>query len=330
MKNKKAQFAAFSQPGVEIGFCFLFLAGCGSRLSFFGGVFGLKGLLVVNNFISGEKFSGIYNMLLCSAEKVGIELSVMKTGEILHNLDFVRRLECDFVLFWDKDVLLAKMLESCGFRVFNSADAIFCCDNKAYTALVLQKNGVPTPQTFTAPLTYEAFGYSDKAFLKNITAETGYPVVVKELYGSFGQQVSLVENEEELFSLSESLGSKGFLLQRFVETSFGKDLRINVVGNRVICSMLRFSVNGDFRSNISNGGKMQRYEPDEAQKRIAVDACRALGLDFAGVDILFGENSEPLVCEVNSNPHFKSSLECTGIDMSLEILRYIKEKVETE
>ena len=58
------------------------------------------------------------------------------------------------------------------------------------------------------------------------------------------------------------------------------------------------------------------------------DACRALGLDFAGVDILFGKDDEPIVCEVNSNPHFKSSLDCTGVDMSPLILSHIKERVQ--
>lgn len=280
--------------------------------------------------MESKKFFGIYSMLELSAKKEGIELSVMKSGDILHNIDFVKRLDGDFVLFWDKDVLLAKMLESAGFRVFNSADAIYYCDNKAYTALLLQKAGVPTPPTFTAPLTYEGVGYTDKAFLKSITAETGYPVVVKELYGSFGQQVSLVQNENELFSLVDSFGSKGFLLQKFVEASFGKDVRINVVGDCAVCSMLRHNVNGDFRSNISNGGTAERFEPNEETKKIAVAACRALGLDFAGVDVLFGEGGRPLVCEVNSNPHFKSSLDCTGVDMSEIILRYIKEKVENQ
>lgn len=290
----------------------------------------MKGLLVINNFIESQKFSGIYKMFEASAKKAGIMLSVLKTGEILHNLERVKTLDCDFVIFWDKDVLLAKMLESAGLRVFNSADAIFYCDNKAYTALLLQKEGVPTPQSFVAPLTYEGIGYRDKGFLKKITAETGYPVVVKELYGSFGQQVSLVRNENELFALVDTFGSKGFLLQRFVETSAGKDVRINVVGDRAVCSMLRYSVNGDFRSNISNGGKAECFEPDDETKAVAVAACRALGLDFAGVDVLFGEGGKPLVCEVNSNPHFKSSLDCTGVDMSEIILRYIKEKVESE
>ena len=72
----------------------------------------MKGILVINNFLESKKFFGIYSMLELSAKKEGIELSVMKSGDILHNIDFVKRLDCDFVLFWDKDVLLAKMLET--------------------------------------------------------------------------------------------------------------------------------------------------------------------------------------------------------------------------
>ena len=70
---------------------------------------------------------------------------------------------------------------------------------------------------------------------------------------------------------------------------------------------------------------MQAYTPDEAQAAVALEACRAIGLDFAGVDVLFGPDGMPLVCEVNSNPHFKSSYDCTGVDMSQAILAYLRE-----
>jgi ribosomal protein S6--L-glutamate ligase/gamma-F420-2:alpha-L-glutamate ligase len=62
-------------------------------------------------------------------------------------------------------------------------------------------------------------------------------------------------------------------------------------------------------------------------EKAAIDAAMAIGLDFAGVDVLFGKDG-PIVCEVNSNPHFKSSLECTGVDMSEKIIEYITEKMK--
>ena len=287
----------------------------------------MTGLLIVNNFITSSKFSELYALLNNAAKKMGFSLVVRKTGEIPHNLDYVKQIQCDFVLFWDKDVLLAEMLEICGFRVFNSSSAIFCCDNKAYTGMRLAQANVRIPKTFVAPLTYEGIGYDDLEFAYKVVDQVGYPVIIKELYGSFGQQVYLAHNQLELDNLVSKFGSKGFLMQEFIDDSYGRDVRINVVGDKVVSSMLRFSVNGDFRSNISNGGSMKRYTPGENQITAAIDACRALGLDFAGVDVLFGKNGEPIICEVNSNPHFKSSLECTGVDMSVEILEYIKERM---
>jgi ribosomal protein S6--L-glutamate ligase/gamma-F420-2:alpha-L-glutamate ligase len=87
--------------------------------------------------------------------------------------------------------------------------------------------------------------------------------------------------------------------------------------------MYRYNDN-DFRSNITNGGSMKKYEASEAQAKIAIDACKAIGLDFAGVDVLFGKDG-PIICEVNSNPHFKTTLECTGINMAEHIISHIAE-----
>ena len=115
-------------------------------------------------------------------------------------------------------------------------------------------------------------------------------------------------------------------MQKFIASSRGRDLRINVVGGMVIATMYRYNDN-DFRSNISNGGSMKPYEPTSEQKDVAIKAARVLGLDFAGVDVMFGENGMPIVCEVNSNPHFKSTMECTGINMAEHIMQHIAESL---
>ena len=90
--------------------------------------------------------------------------------------------------------------------------------------------------------------------------------------------------------------------------------------------MLRTNEN-DFRANITNGGSMQPYTPTKEQADMAIQVCDALKLDFAGVDILFGEKDEPILCEVNSNAHFKNLYDCTGVNTAEEILKYIKEKM---
>ena len=116
------------------------------------------------------------------------------------------------------------------------------------------------------------------------------------------------------------------LFQRFVEHSRGRDIRLQVVGDRVVGSMLRHSER-DFRANITAGGAMEAYAPTEEEVQLALDAARAVGADFAGVDLLFGEEG-PLVCEVNSNAHFKNLQDCTGVDTAREILAYIRERTQ--
>lgn len=87
--------------------------------------------------------------------------------------------------------------------------------------------------------------------------------------------------------------------------------------------MYRYSDSGDFRANISNGGKMKQYEPTKQQVKLAIDCVKAIGLDFAGVDLLFDEDEEPIVCEVNSNAHFKNIYDCTGVNVAEHIIEYI-------
>jgi RimK family alpha-L-glutamate ligase len=117
------------------------------------------------------------------------------------------------------------------------------------------------------------------------------------------------------------------LFQEFIKSSKGKDLRLQVVGNQVVAAMYRYSENGDFRANITNGGKMKLFDPSEEQVELAIKCCKIIGLDFAGVDILFGENQEPIVCEVNSNAHFKNIFDCTGINVADCILEYIIKRI---
>lgn len=287
----------------------------------------VKGLLIVNGFVRTEKFSELYDLLCGSAKRLGIALDVKKTGEIPHHPDHIGNEPYDFILFWDKDTVLANMFELCGYRVFNSSEAIKNCDNKANTAVLLQKARIKTPKTLIAPLTFEGVGYNDLAFADRASDILGFPMIIKELYGSFGQQVYIANDPKEMRDIIKRLGHKGFLMQEFIESSRGRDIRINVVGGRAVSAMLRYNEQGDFRSNISNGGSMKKYEINEAQRILAVEACKALKLDFAGVDVMFGRDGEPILCEVNSNPHFKSTLLCTGADMSFEILNYIKSEM---
>jgi RimK family alpha-L-glutamate ligase len=269
-----------------------------------------------------NKFQELYAYLLDASKKEGIDLAVKTSSELSSCLGEPFGELPDFVIFWDKDYYLAKNLEGAGLRLFNSAEGIRVCDDKILTALSLQGK-VPMPKTVFAPKTFDGVGYTDLSFLRTAVEKVGFPMVVKEAFGSFGKQVYLAGSREELYSIVAGMGAKPFLMQEFISSSKGRDLRINVVGGKVLCAMLRENEN-DFRSNISGGGTGRAYTPTKEQEMVALRACEALGLDFAGVDVLFGKDGQPLLCEVNSNPHFKSTLDYTGVDVALEIIRYIK------
>lgn len=283
--------------------------------------------IVVNSFVNSNKFTEIYNLLEKSGKERSINVEVKKADEIMCDMasDYKEYNLPDFCLYWDKDIITAKRLESVGVPLFNSSSAVEICDNKILTAISLHKDNVIMPKTIAAPKTFEGLGYNNLRFLNNVEKELQYPFIMKEAYGSFGKQVYLVENRSQAESLIKQVGCKPILFQKYIEVSRGRDIRINVVGGKVIASMERYNEN-DFRSNLTNGGKARKIKTTKEQEELAIRAANAIGLDFAGVDVLFGENG-PIICEVNSNPHFKSTLDCTGIDISPYIFDHILEKL---
>ena len=159
----------------------------------------------------------------------------------------------DFCIYWDKDVERAAMLEKCGVRVFNKSAVIELCDDKNKTFLYLSGKNIPMPETITSPLLYPAFDDTDGLFADSVEKRLGYPMVVKEAYGSFGAQVYLAKNRSELDALRNRLKYMPHLYQRYVKNSSGEDIRIIVVGGKAVAAMKRKN-KGDFRANIELGG----------------------------------------------------------------------------
>lgn len=282
----------------------------------------MKGALVVNNFLATEKFRDIYSRLENAFSEREVSLSLYTNSSLchIHGEDIPFREKPDFVLFWDKDVSLARAIEEKGILCVNSADAIEKCDDKAKMHLAL--GDIPCPKTIIAPMTFPNIGFTDTSFLTSVAERLGFPIVVKEVCGSFGAQVYLARDFDELLKITTEHQSVPLLFQQLIEESFGRDIRINVVGGRVCAAMLRESKNGDFRSNVTLGGSTLPYSPSDAECELALEAAKRLGLDFAGIDILFGKRG-PILCEVNSNAHFKSTYDCTGIDLAACIAEHI-------
>ena len=281
----------------------------------------MRGWLVVNSFMNTDKFVSLYEMLSVAFKKHNVELEIKTASDI--SLEVGRNIanKPDFAIFWDKDIYLAERLEKSGVRLFNNKRAVMLCDNKILMYQALENAGVKIPRTFIAPKTFEGLNYNNHAFLDKVIKEIGFPMVIKEAYGSFGEQVYLANDQESANKIIDAIGYKDFLIQEYISSSKGRDVRINVVGDQAIVSMLRENDN-DFRSNISSGGHGSIYQPAPEFIDLALKASKALGLDFAGVDVMFGKDG-PILCEVNSNPQFASTLKATGVNLADYIADYI-------
>ena len=282
----------------------------------------MNGAVVINGYLRGRSFEEPAEMIIRAAERRNIgmrkfynsELS-FPIGEIESISDILKGI--DFVVFWDKDVNLAKNLEVCDIPVFNCSECIRLCDDKSLTHLVLADWGVPSIRTLTSPMT---FGNTYEDWIDRVADTFQYPFVAKDCFGSFGQQVRLVKDRADLDK--ELISPTPKIFQEYIECN-GEDLRLEVVGNKVVAAVKRKAPEGDFRSNASNGGTMTKYEPTEQEILLAIDAANAVEADFCGVDIIRADEG-PVVCEVNSNAHIKNLYNTTGIDVSDHILAHIE------
>lgn len=312
----------------------------------------IKGHMLVNSFLKTRKFTEHYQCLITSAKKYGIELIVIENTDILcyygaYGSKFEEYISSmlygdSFLLFWDKDIRLGRQLEKIcqekGIFFCNPIDAIAACDDKSLTYQKIwewnkdkQKDmQIPLIPTITAPMSYLNTGYTNTTFLDKVIEELSLPVIVKECSGSFGMQVYLAETKEQLKETALRLGGTPHIYQKFIKESSGRDIRLEVVGGSVVAAMYRHSVNGDFRANITIGAEMEPYAPSARECQIAVNAACALGLCFGGIDLLFtGSGSRAgVLCEVNSNAHFKNIYECTGINVADKIISYISGQVK--
>ncbi len=286
----------------------------------------MKGAIVINGYLDGKKFREPAEMLTEAGERHGVPMETFLNSNLsvpIGDSDaFAERLgNIDFIIFWDKDVKLARNLEVCSYPVINCSEAIRICDDKALTHLTLAEYGIPSIKTVASPM---LFGYPYQDLLPDIVDQIGFPMVVKDCFGSFGQQVHMVRTMEELHEHAEGTVPKIF--QEYIECD-GRDIRIEVVGEKVVAAVMRTAAYGDFRSNATIGGIMEKYEPSEEEAQLAIEAASAVQADFAGVDIIHSADG-PVVCEVNSNAHIKNLFDATGVNAADCIIEYIIELMQ--
>src|SRR5690606_7177456 len=279
--------------------------------------------VIYNGSLVSDKFADQARLVAEAAERAGITVKIMKNYETIMDLSVTLSIP-DFAILLDKDILLGYFLKSRGVPVYNDPAVIDLCDNKATQYVQLAAKGLPMPRTIVAPKVYPNFSILDSGYFERVIDRLGLPMVIKEGHGSFGMKVYLIETEEQFYEKVDSLRGIDFVFQEFIASSRGRDIRVNIVGGRIFAAMYRHSET-DFRANITNGGVASPVELTEAQQELALSAAEAVGATFAGVDLLFGENDQPLVCEVNAAAHIRNILNVTGVNVADAMIAYILE-----
>ncbi|MBE7083929.1 MAG: RimK family alpha-L-glutamate ligase [Clostridiales bacterium] len=285
-----------------------------------------KGLIFVNPYLVPKESIYQAERLKEEFNNLGVDIEIVSDGCFRVVMDGdktnIDLTASDFAVYLDKDKYLSEILEKGGLRLFNKHQAVRVCDDKAQTYIALAGNGIKFPKTI-----FGALCYSDSLKLKEewaniIIDELSFPLVVKESYGSMGKGVYLVNDKEELLSVMEKVKTKPHLFQEYIAHRKGVDVRVIVIGGREVASMERRNEN-DFRSNVAQGGSGVKVEISEKFRIVAESVAEILELDYCGVDLLYGENNEPIVCEVNSNAFIGGIEQATGVNVAKKYAEHI-------
>lgn len=211
-------------------------------------------------------------------------------------------------------------LERLGVYSVNSSEAIEKVKDKLFQMQILAEK-FPVPKTIMVKFPVNA---------DIVAKKLGFPVIIKTLSGSQGSGVILshdAQSFEDLGNLIQITNPNAeIILQEFISSSKGRDLRVFVIGNRVVGCMERYATDDSFKANFSRGGGVRAFEVTPEIEQLALSVTSELGLEISGVDLLFGEDGY-MICEVNSSPGFKGMEQATGKDVAQELIDYIKSKV---
>ena len=215
-------------------------------------------------------------------------------------------------------------LEKHSVCVINSRQSINICTDKYRTALRLSDYGIRQPKT-------TLINDPEKSALAFDKLDTKMPVIMKTLRGSKGVGVLFIESEKALDSIVQLIYKQDedtdLLLQEYIPTDY--DVRVLVLGGKVLATMKRPVIEGDFRSNVSQGSKPKKIKLTELEIEASLLAAKAVNGVWTAVDFIPSKNREkeaPFVIEVNSSPGTEGMEEASGQNISKEIIQFFADK----
>ncbi|WP_342608158.1 30S ribosomal protein S6--L-glutamate ligase [Vibrio tritonius] len=225
------------------------------------------------------------------------------------------------VTFYGTAVL--RQFEMMGVYPVNESVAISRSRDKLRSMQLLSRKGIGMPITGFASKPDDVKDLLDMV--------SGAPVVIKLLEGTQGIGVVLAETRTAAESVIEAfMGLKAnIMVQEYIKEAGGADIRCFVIGDKVIAAMKRQGAEGEFRSNLHRGGTASLIKITPQERKTAIEAAKAMGLNVAGVDLLRSERG-PLVMEVNSSPGLEGIEAATGKDIAGMIIEFIEKNAASK
>ena len=215
-------------------------------------------------------------------------------------------------------------LEKHSICVVNSRQTINVCADKYRTSLRLSDYGIKQPKTVLV-------SDPEKSALAFDKLDTDFPIIMKTLRGSKGVGVLFVESEKSLDSIVQLINKQDedtdLLLQEYIKNDY--DVRVLVLGGKVLATMKRPVIEGDFRSNVSLGSKPEKIKLTELEIEASLLAAKAVNGLWTAVDFIPSKNREkdaPFIIEVNSSPGTEGIEEASGQNISKEIITFFADK----
>lgn len=212
---------------------------------------------------------------------------------------------------------VVRQFEMMNVFTLNESVAIARSRDKLRSLQILAKRGIGLPVT--------GFAHHTDATRELLKICGGPPLVIKLLEGTQGVGVVLAETENAAKSVIEAFKdlNANILVQEFIKEAEGADIRCIVVGGKVVASMKRQAEKGEFRSNLHRGGTAENVKISQQERRTAIAAAKAMGLNVAGVDLL-RSNHGPVVMEVNSSPGLEGIEHSSKTDVAGKIIEFIE------
>lgn len=275
-------------------------------------------VLMLHSTIRGDE-----KLLIKAADKLDVSLEpmdirsqILKPNQDFSNFDIVLN-RC---ISNSIGMQAVTFFESLKIPVINSLEVAQICENKFLTSLRLQNHKVAT-----IPF---AVAFTEEQAIEAVNQLGGYPVVIKPVTGSWGRLLSKINDQDALEAVLEQkfvLGGpihKLIYIQKYVEKKANRDIRVTMIGNKVICAIFRQT--DHWITNTARGAKAKLCKVDNDLRRICESASKAVGGGVLGIDVMEIDNGYT-INEVNHTTEFKNVQRVTGVNVAEAIINYCVE-----